>query len=193
MRSRRNSVLILAAAIAACRLLLHVAPAAADQRTVDRPLGSWTPNRRRAQRARGRARPGAGPGHRLCPRRRVGGDQSGAAINRRAATRRDAALWIVPSLNPDGVASDTRGNAHGVDLNRNFPFGWRPLDGRRILGAALALGAGVPRRPAPDPEDHSPTSRSGSTSRWTWSTAPAATSRSSGALSRLVGLPLVQF
>jgi protein MpaA len=38
-------------------------------------------------------------------------------------------LWIVPVLNPDGLADDTRGNAHGVDLNRNFPYRWRPLGG----------------------------------------------------------------
>lgn len=38
-------------------------------------------------------------------------------------------LWILPDLNPDGVAADTRGNAHGVDLNRNFPFRWRPRTG----------------------------------------------------------------
>ena len=38
-------------------------------------------------------------------------------------------LWIIPSLNPDGAARGTRGNAHGVDLNRNFPWHWRPLHG----------------------------------------------------------------
>lgn len=39
----------------------------------------------------------------------------------------NADLWVIPVLNPDGVAAQTRGNAHGVDLNRNFPAGWRPL------------------------------------------------------------------
>jgi len=37
------------------------------------------------------------------------------------------ALWTVPDLNPDGVHADTRQNADGVDLNRNFPFRWEAL------------------------------------------------------------------
>jgi murein peptide amidase A len=38
-------------------------------------------------------------------------------------------LWVIPVLNPDGLVAHTRQNAHGVDLNRNFPYRWRPLTG----------------------------------------------------------------
>jgi murein peptide amidase A len=36
-------------------------------------------------------------------------------------------IWLISTLNPDGKAAKTRGNAHGVDLNRNFPAGWRRI------------------------------------------------------------------
>ena len=38
-------------------------------------------------------------------------------------------LLLLDELNPDGCGRRTRGNAHGVDLNRNFPWGWHRLDG----------------------------------------------------------------
>ena len=36
-------------------------------------------------------------------------------------------LWLVAEMNPDGTAADARQNAHGVDLNRNFPYAWGPI------------------------------------------------------------------
>jgi murein peptide amidase A len=36
-------------------------------------------------------------------------------------------LYLVDSMNPDGVAHDIRHNANGVDLNRNFPYNWGPI------------------------------------------------------------------
>ncbi|MDQ6803504.1 MAG: DUF2817 domain-containing protein [Actinomycetota bacterium] len=46
---------------------------------------------------------------------------------RRAGVAKGAQLWLVPEMNPDGAAAGTRQNAHGVDLNRNFPFLWHPI------------------------------------------------------------------
>ena len=34
-------------------------------------------------------------------------------------------LWAIQAVNPDGLRAHTRKNAHGVDLNRNFPYRWR--------------------------------------------------------------------
>ena len=36
----------------------------------------------------------------------------------------DVEVWVVPHVNPDGVAGGTRYNAHAVDLNRNYGFKW---------------------------------------------------------------------
>jgi murein peptide amidase A len=34
-------------------------------------------------------------------------------------------LWVIDTVNPDGLRAHARKNAHGVDLNRNFPYRWR--------------------------------------------------------------------
>jgi len=60
-----------------------------------------------------------------------GNEAAGVAVARRLehASPPGLDLWIVPVLNPDGLVAETRGNAHGVDLNRNFPWRWQPLAG----------------------------------------------------------------
>jgi protein MpaA len=48
---------------------------------------------------------------------------------------------FVPVVNPDGYDDNTRQNAHGVDLNRNFPtadWGARPDDAKHAPGPAIA-------------------------------------------------------
>jgi murein peptide amidase A len=45
----------------------------------------------------------------------------------RANRLRGVSLWTIETANPDGVAARTRGNAHSVDLNRNFPWNWERI------------------------------------------------------------------
>jgi murein peptide amidase A len=79
----------------------------------------------------------------------IHGDESaGTAIARRlesGAAPKQALLWVIEDLNPDGVAAGTRQNADGVDLNRNFPWRWRRLGHR---GYAQYSGP----RPLSEPE-----------------------------------------
>jgi protein MpaA len=60
-----------------------------------------------------------------------GNEPAGIAVARRLErmSPTNVDLWIVPVLNPDGLAARSRANAHGVDLNRNFPYRWRMLSG----------------------------------------------------------------
>jgi murein peptide amidase A len=76
-------------------------------------------------------------GNPVSPRRELvvgcihGNEPAGIAVARRVerTSPTDVDLWIVPVLNPDGLAAGTRGNADGVDLNRNFPYRWQMVTG----------------------------------------------------------------
>jgi len=63
---------------------------------------------------------------------------------RRMRAPRGVALWTVRSVNPDGARLGIRQNVRGIDLNRNFPRGWRrSAPGGRYYGG---------RRPLSQPE-----------------------------------------
>jgi len=119
--------LVLALAAAAASLLFgHSAQ--------DRPL--------RAERV------GAGPVKVLVVGSIHGNETAGQAVLarlREATPPEGVELWLVDSVNPDGVRRGTRQNARGVDLNRNF--------GRRWAGGGRAFDTYFPgRRAFSEPE-----------------------------------------
>jgi murein peptide amidase A len=77
----------------------------------------------------------APPAHRLLVVGCIHGNEPAGMPLVRALERSGALagteIVVLPTVNPDGcLALGTRQNAHGVDLNRNFPSNWAPI-GRR--------------------------------------------------------------
>jgi hypothetical protein len=80
--------------------------------------------------------------------------------NRGAALRKRAHVVVAPCLNPDGAfrtqlqrgrgtLHELRGNAHGVDLNRNFPLPGSPGSRRRWSVLSLLGSTGSPDPSSP--------------------------------------------
>jgi protein MpaA len=119
-----------AAALLACLYLLPVAEAAGERSVIghsvqERPIVSL------------RSGPPDAALRMLVIGSIHGNEAAGMRITRRLlalGAPEGAELLIIPTLNPDGLAAGTRGNAHGIDLNRNFPFDWRPLSGGEYSG-----------------------------------------------------------
>jgi protein MpaA len=126
-----------------CLLLVPVALAAVvEPRTV--PTGESVRGRPIVARWQGDAEAST----RILVVGQIHGDEPGGVKVIRALRRmrvpRSVALWTVRSVNPDGARLGIRQNVRGIDLNRNFPRGWRrSAPGSRYYGG---------RRPLSQPE-----------------------------------------
>lgn len=77
-----------------------------------------------------------------------GDEREGEEVIERLRSARDrfrSDVWTIVASNPDGARAGRRGNARGVDLNRNFPYRWREQE---PPGSGYYQGP----RPASEPE-----------------------------------------
>jgi protein MpaA len=116
------------------RLEAAVAPHRAVVRTARVTVGrsvEGRPIRAVARNGIGNARGGEGGGPLVLAFGCIHGDECAGigALHRaeRGCPPYGDGLVLVRNLNPDGRAAGTRTNADGVDLNRNFASGWRPI------------------------------------------------------------------
>lgn len=57
-------------------------------------------------------------------------------------TGRKADVWVIETINPDGTLVLSRGNAHKIDLNRNFPAkGWKVQGEGTVVYGGRAAGS----------------------------------------------------
>jgi protein MpaA len=62
-----------------------------------------------------------------------GNERAGTAVIRRLRRAHiidDVDLFLIRTVNPDGLKAGTRQNGRGVDLNRNFGHHWKPIGER---------------------------------------------------------------